>query len=127
VKEIYRDTGLVTGFHAGSTGAALYDSTKDFEVLYSIGRLVENDTDGSSGLITAHTTDTVTVTLTGGTNNFWTHGDAYTIYVGATANAKLSSTEVCRLSGFATPRDLLVDGVLPEFDDIDDYVMDTKE
>jgi hypothetical protein len=117
MKETYRDTGLLTGTHQGATGADLYDPEVHFDVLYAIGRLVEDVTDGSSGLVTSHARNSVTATLTGGSNNFWTTGDTYILYVGATKNAVISSTEVCRICGFACPKDQLVNGAHPKCED----------
>ena len=44
-----------------------------------VGLPIGNDTDGSSGTITANTATTVTGTLSGGTDNDGDTGDAYTI------------------------------------------------
>lgn len=126
MKEVYKDTGWLTGTHQGANGADLYDTSKDFEVSDCVGRLITNDTDGSQGLVTANTTNTLTVTLTGGTNNNWQNGDEYTIYIGATANAVISTTEVCKKSGFATPYRDLVDGERPDWADDDQKKMDVK-
>lgn len=124
MRETYRDTGM-TGTHRGATGSAsLYDDTKDFEVFNAIGRLLANTTTGASGLVTAQTKHTVTATLTGGSSATWASGDAYTLYFGASASAVLSSTWVCRRSGFAAPREDLEDDILPEFVDADQRDMD---
>jgi hypothetical protein len=44
----------------------------------AVGDIVHNTTDGSSGYVVAtSSTTTVTTSLFGGTNNYWTSGDAY--------------------------------------------------
>jgi hypothetical protein len=126
MKELYRDTGWLTGTHQGANGAALFDPNMEFEVSDCVGRLIINDTDSSEGLVTANTKNTLTVTLAGGTNNNWQNGDEYTIYIGATANAVLSTTIVCKKSGFAAPVTGLVDGELPDWTDDPQDKMDIK-
>lgn len=67
---------------ATSTSATLSDSTASFATDGTlIGQTINNTTDGSSGTITAVTATTITATLSGGTNNTWTSGDAYTIAI----------------------------------------------
>jgi len=47
-----------------------------------VGMMALNVTDGSSGQISAVSSTTFTVTLTGGTNNTWALGDSFTILAG---------------------------------------------
>lgn len=115
-RESYRDTGLTTGKHKSSSYTdRLYDDTKMFSVLDCIGRLLSNDTDGSSGVIFAQTDNTVSATLSGGATNIWTENDKYTIYVTDTGNAVLSTTWICKKSGFSFPRTMLIEDEHPKF------------
>jgi len=76
------DIPKISGTHDGIGGVAiLSDSTAAFTTGELIGQLVFNDTDGSSGTVTANTPTTVTATLSGGTNNYWSVADAYHITV----------------------------------------------
>lgn len=121
MKEVYRDEGLLTGTHTGGTGdAALYDPEVHFDITVAVGRLLENVTKSTSAVVTAETRHTCTApTVT------WDDGDEYVLYVGAVKNAVISSTEVCRMSGFAYPRDELgPDGIHPKHADRDRRVMD---
>ena len=65
---------------AGSSATTLTDdqaqfwSTNEYE-----GFICENVTDGSAGFITAGTSTTQTVSLSGGTDNTWSTGDKYRI------------------------------------------------
>lgn len=124
MKEVYKDEGFLTGFHAGGMGAtALYDEDVHFDVLYAIGRLLENVTQDTSAVVASHTRNTCTAA-----GVTWDTGDAYVLYVGATKNAVISSTEVCRMSGFAYPRDELgPDGIHPSHADRDRRVMDGEK
>ena len=121
MKETYLDEGLLTGTHTGGAGdAALCDTDVHFDITYAIGRLLENVTQDTSGVVTAHTRNTATAT-----GVTWNDGDTYILYVEATKNAVISSTEVCRQSGFAYPRDELgPDGIHPRHADRDRRVMD---
>ncbi len=75
-----------TGSHTGAADAAvLTDSAANWRVDELVGRTITNDTDGSSGVITANTANTVTATLSGGTDNDWDNGDTYTIENALTA------------------------------------------
>lgn len=124
MKEVYRDEGLVEGTHTGGTGdASLYDSEVHFDISDCIGRLLENVTKGTSAVISAQTRHTVTAS-----GVTWDDGDEYIVYVGAVKNAIISSTEVCRMSGFAYPRtELGPGGVHPKHEDRDRRVMDGKK
>ncbi len=71
-------TGRDTG--AGNSATLLSDSTKTWTVNALIGYQVFNTADGSSGVITANTANTVTVAaLAGGTDNDFDSGDEYEI------------------------------------------------
>lgn len=72
--------GLISGTDNTSSAAAfMTDSTASFTTNALVGYVIENETDGSYGVITANTATTVTATLQGGTNNNWDSGDTYTI------------------------------------------------
>lgn len=122
-KEVYRDEGLLTGTHQGSDAAsALYDPDVHFNITYAIGRLLENTTQDTSGLVTAHTLNTATAT-----GVTWDNGDSYVLYVGATKDAVISSTVICRQSGFAYPNwELNESGIHPDHEDIDRDTMDPR-
>lgn len=77
----------VVGTHTGSNNAsALTDSAAAFVVDgVTIGDVVYNSTDGSSGRITAVTATTVTAALAGGTDNDFDTNDVYYIPKGRTA------------------------------------------
>ena len=76
-------SGESTGTHTGSDGVAiLEDTTQSWTVDALIGRKISNNTDGSTGVITDNSTNSITANLVGGTNNDWTSGspgDSYTI------------------------------------------------
>lgn len=66
------------GTHTGAANAAiLTDSAATFPSLVNV--TISNTTDGSTALITANTLNTVTGTLSGGTDNDWDASDAYTL------------------------------------------------
>jgi hypothetical protein len=80
------------GIHTGSNNATtLTDTTKSWPIdllqgtgTYSTGDtqapyVVWNRTDGSRGYITTHTANTVSLTLSGGSDNDWDTGDEYVI------------------------------------------------
>ena len=71
---------LGTDDSGGAANAFLTDSQVNFRTDWAtanVGMILWNLTDGSSGPITAVTENTVTATLTGGTDNWWDDGDAY--------------------------------------------------
>lgn len=69
-----------TGTHTGAGDAAtLTDSAASFVVDELIGTIIYNTTDGSSCTITDNDATTVTCTLSGGTDNDWDNGDAYSV------------------------------------------------
>lgn len=72
-----------SGAHdGGNNEAALTDSDASFGTDDLVGLTINNTTDGSAGTITANTPTTITATLSGGTDNDWDTGDAYTIAAG---------------------------------------------
>lgn len=70
----------VTGTaYSGSTGSTLITQTAKF-TSDMVGCIIANTTDGSTGQITTYTSTTrVTAVLTGGVDNSWTSGDAFTV------------------------------------------------
>jgi len=117
--------GLATGTHKGSNNAPVLSvpgaDFKSCGIDPSVGQLVLNDTDGSEGVVTAVTEDTVTCTLTGGTDNDWDNGDTYIILKGATEDAVISTHWTDKRFGRkATNPDQLVDGLFPEDVDLDE-------
>lgn len=122
VAEINRDdTPFATGTHKGSTHATiLNDPGADFRSCgVQTAVLIKNTTDGSSGQITARDENTVTATLTGGTNNSWTAGDTYEIYRTATEDSIISTIWTDRSRGWKSDKDELVKGWRKEDLDID--------
>lgn len=68
------------GSHDGADGASiLTDSTKAWTPGQWVGYTITNETDGSSGTITANDATTITAILEDGTDNDWDIGDTYTI------------------------------------------------
>ena len=77
-----------TGEHMGSNNSAtLVCSGKGWstDAFISVPHYVYNLTDGSMGLITRNTSDTVTAMLSGGTDNNWDAGDQFKITNGYAA------------------------------------------
>jgi hypothetical protein len=70
-----------TGTHtAGTSTTVMTDSAANFSIDELVGKTIYNITDVSSGVVTANTATTVTVSsLTGGTDNDWDTSDAYEI------------------------------------------------
>ena len=118
--------GLMTGTHKGADGVSvLSDPGADFKsngVHPTVAQLVLNDTDGSEGVVTAVTEDTVTCALTGGTNATWTNGDTYIILKTGTEDGVISQHWTDRRFGQKTtnPADLDDDGVFHADADIDE-------
>lgn len=77
---------LFSGTHDGAgNNADLIDTGRDFETLgIKIGDIAKNVTDGSQGVITAIVGDTITATLSDGTDDDWDVSDVYEILDGAT-------------------------------------------
>ena len=117
---------LMTGSHRGADGASvLYDPDADFEscgVNATIGQLVLNTTDGSQGVVTASTEDTVTVSLSGGSEDDWDNGDTYVILKTATEDSLISTHWTDKRFGqkVTDPAQLDEDGVFPADADIDE-------
>ena len=77
----------ISGSHTGSSGAAiLTDTTKAWGVDALVGKTITNTTDSSTATITSNTQQTITGTLSGGTDNDWDASDAYTIADAAPTN-----------------------------------------
>lgn len=75
-------TTTSTGTLSGGE-SSLTDSGADFSDA-SVGDVVHNTTDGSDGVVIGETSSTALNTaLFGGTNNYWTSGDAYVVQPGA--------------------------------------------
>ena len=74
-----------TASHNGTTGSLVLVDTnaQPFKPGSLVGLYLFNDTDHSSGVITANDEYSITAVLTGGTNNFWTIGDLYEITIDA--------------------------------------------
>lgn len=122
---------LMVGTHKGAAGASvLSDPGADFKScgvdpvddtdFGTIAQLVMNETDGSEGVVTAVTEDTVTCTLSdGGT---WDNGDVYIILKTGVEDAVISTHWTDRRFGqkVVNPAQLDEDGVFPEDADIDE-------
>lgn len=67
-----------------SSADTLEDSTKSWAVNALVGAIINNTTDGSSGVVTANTATTITATLSGGAGNVWDKSDAYTVVLNST-------------------------------------------
>jgi hypothetical protein len=122
--EVHRDTEyLATGTHKGAASLTINDPGKDFKSCgVAVGLAVKNTTDGSAGLVTAVTENTVTCTLAGGSLNTFTSGDTYEIYKTGTYNSKISSIYVDKRSGrkASSPSELTESGLFPEDVDLDE-------
>jgi hypothetical protein len=72
------------GEHTGSDGAStLTDSSLSLSTDELVGMTIYNATDGSSGTITGNTENTISATLSGGSDNDWDNGDAYIVLPGS--------------------------------------------
>jgi len=72
---------LDTGSHTGANNQpTLSDTMQSWAVNELVGKTIVNETDDSIGIITANTAQTVTATLSGGTDNDWDTSDVYSIY-----------------------------------------------
>ena len=118
--------GLATGTHKGSNNApVLSDPGADFKscgIDPSVGQLVLNDTDGSSGVVTAVTEDTVTCALADGSNDYWNKGDVYIILKTGTEDGVISTHWTDKRFGqkVTDPAQLNEDGVFHADADIDE-------
>jgi len=117
------DEPFATGTHKGpDASATLICRGADFRSGgVQTGVLIKNTTDGSSGLITARDENTVTATLTGGTDNAWDYGDTYEIYLTATEDSEISSIWTDKRYGRKADREKLSSGLMPEDEDLDEY------
>jgi len=118
------DTPLATGTHKGSTHATiLNDPGADFRSCgVQTDVLIKNTTDGSEGQVESRMEDTVTCdALTGGTNNAWTAGDTYEIYITDTEDSQISSTWTDKRYGRKHDKRLLDHGLIPEDIDADEW------
>ncbi len=69
-----------SGAHTGSNNAStLTDSSKTWTTNQYAGYKIYNITDGSSAVIVSNTSNTITATLSGGTQNDWDTADVYSI------------------------------------------------
>jgi len=87
---------LFSGTHDGaSNNADLIDTGRDFTTLgIKIGDIAKNVTDGSQGVITAIVDDTITATLSGGTDNDWDSADTYNILDGSSLDLIARGLEI---------------------------------
>jgi len=72
-------SGTHTAADDGTSPDLLKDGSATFPVDALIGATVNNTTDGSSGTILDNNATTVSATLSGGSDDSWDNGDAYTI------------------------------------------------
>ena len=78
--EFYYDITITYTGTTTASAATMTDSTATFATDGTlIGQTINNTTDGSSGTITDATATVITATLSGGTNNSWVSGDAYSL------------------------------------------------
>lgn len=89
-----------TGTDDTSAAAAfLTDSSASWTIDEWVGFRVVNETDGSSGVITANTATTITATLSGGVGNNWDSGDVYSIVIDAAVNDQIVYETTTSLGG----------------------------
>lgn len=81
----------------GNNAAFLTDAGKGWKAGALVGLIITNNTDGSSGPITANTTSTITATLAGGTDNDWDINDTYAI--GGNPSGALADITISNTSG----------------------------
>lgn len=112
------DSPLATGTHTGSDGAAsLYVKNGRFRSWgAAIGLAIHNDTQGTDGLITVVTDDTIT-----DDTNTWDNGDTYSIYKTAAKDGNISKIAVDKSRGWKVtdPAELDKSGWLPQDHDLD--------
>ena len=73
-------TPAISGNHEGADNeGVLLDTGATWIIDSLIGRTIENISDGSSGIITDNDVTTITVRLSGGTDNDWDSNDNYSI------------------------------------------------
>lgn len=99
----------ITGTHTeGNNQSVLTDSTKSWTINeFKYGGIIINITDGSYGTITSNTANTITATLTGGTDNDWDTNDVYEISWNYAVKLSIyATTEVVSLmTGYVLPND----------------------
>lgn len=89
------DTAIMSGAHTGSNSASdLYHADQNFDVCATVGAVCYNTTQGTSGLITATTVNTVTVT-----GVTWDTDDLYEIYKTDTKDGYISSFKTTKILG----------------------------
>lgn len=77
----------IPGTHTGSSNAVtLTDTSKAWRINALTGKVITNTTDGSTATITSNTEQTISGTLSGGTDDDWDTSDAYTIADAAPTN-----------------------------------------
>lgn len=76
--EIIWSEDTIGGHHFGpDNSATLSDPLKTWIVDEHVGKTIKNVTDGSTGVIAGNTANTITATLSGGTDNDWDNADEY--------------------------------------------------
>ena len=123
VAETHLDSDYSFRGHASADGGlVLLDRGACFESCGAIiGVAIYNDTDGSNGLVTVVTEDTVTCTLAGGVNNTWSKNDQYSIYKTPEKDFLISKIYTDkRFGNKALSKDDLEDGLFPEDRDLDE-------
>jgi hypothetical protein len=74
-------TASGTATNTGSETTTLYDTTASFTTTVAVNDIVYNETDDSWGRVTVvvSNTELTHTALSGGTNNYWTTSDAYSV------------------------------------------------
>lgn len=123
IRESFTDDDYIaTGTHRGATSDTL-SSPSDFRSCGIVsGMTILNVSDGSSGTVESCTENTLTTTLTGGTSNTWTAGDVFEIYVTGTIGSEKGYFYVDRRYGHKVTIDDLINGILPEDIDEDEFI-----
>ncbi len=106
----------------GSGGLVLKNDDAHFRLSgVTVGRAIYNDTDGSHGLVTEVAEGSVTCTLAGGINNYWSRNDQASIYKTATKDSFISKITTDRSAGrkVTKPGELDEDGFFIGEGDID--------
>jgi len=98
VEERIYDTGSHTAADSGTIMTDAVRALGNWGANELVGFTIFNITDGSSGVITANTINTVTVAaLAGGADNTWQAGDTYMVQRDNTANAQSGAAGDLRL------------------------------
>ena len=129
VVEVHKDDSYILKCQHtfGSGGLILKNRDVDFLAFgIYVGQAVHNETDGSTGVVTAVTHETVTCTLAGGTANTFTRDDVVYFYATTSIDTYISSMTTDRSRGWKVTKraQLDDDGWLPEDADLD---RDNKE